>query len=82
MKKILLASVLAVASVSAFAAPAKSSKPQALTETQMAQVKGQGTVEVWVWDDCGYVLSQRSDTGPYGISREIYIGGPLDTYAH
>ena len=82
MKKILLASLLVVASASAFATPAKTSKPQPLSESQMAQVKGQGIVEVWVWYDCGYVLSQRSDTGPSGPTLQIFIGGPQDTYHH
>lgn len=83
MKKLLLlASLLTVAYAPAFAASAKTSKPQHLTESQMAQVKGQGIVEVWVWYDGCYLLSQHSDTGPNGISRQIFIGGPLDTYGH
>lgn len=82
MKKVILVSVLAIASVSAFAAPAKSSKAKTMSDSQMAQVKGEGTIEVWSWTGTTYVLSQRADTGPNGPSQEIFIGGPQDTYGH
>jgi len=76
MKKLIIVGLLAVSPMLAFASPVKTSKPVALSETQMQSVKGQGTIVVFVWSNNTWVLSAQINTGPNGPSGVYYIGGP------
>ena len=84
MKKLLIiAGLVAVSSVAAVAASVKTSKAVPLSETQMASVKGQGTVIAYVWFGTSYVAQSPVFTSCYDpYTHIVYSGGPLNGYQY
>lgn len=77
MKTIIIAGLLVVSSVAALAAPAKTSKPVALTDNQMQAVKGQGVMTVYAWNGSSYYVVFHADVGNTTWSTHtVYSGGP------
>lgn len=79
MKNIIIVGLFAFSSIAALAAPAKTSKAVALTDRQMASIKGQGIITVYVWTEGAYITVFSTDVGFTSSwhTQNIYNGGPL-----
>ena len=70
--------LLALSSVAAIAASVKTSKAVALNDTQMASVKGQAVLRVFLWVGNNYTVVQTCYIGEGVTDAWQYTGGPLD----
>jgi len=74
---------MAVCSVAAYGAPVKTSKPVPLRDTEMASVKGQSDLYVFVWNQQGSgpfytAMVWAQYLGYQGYAYQlVYSGGPL-----
>lgn len=77
-RSLIIAGLLALCSVAAFAAPVKTSKAVPLNETQMEAVKGQALLYVYYWNGSSYVTAiEAQNIGYTGYAYQIvHSGGP------